>query len=156
MDEPNKWGLDLSKVEKPAPKKQEGVYEFTFKFLQQKESEAQITLNQYLRESKMPGFFELKVGEKDKFYFSKIEECQLEGLQATEKEGLVWKLSDMDPRQKPCDTLSIPPGPSYLVIKFGSEFFFIRIKEIIKLKELSHIAITRDQARELAEKIVEV
>ena len=83
-----------------------------------KEAKWNTILNQYLREKKFYCFYELKQTELDYFPFSKIETVQYEGLQATEKNGLVWKLSDEDQREKPCDGMSIPPLPSYLVIKF--------------------------------------
>lgn len=118
------------------------------------EAQQQIILNQYLREKKMYGFFELKVTMLDYFSFSKIEQVQYDGLIATEQNGLVWKLSDLDTRPKPCDSLSIPPMPSYLVIKFKDGFYFIRFRDIVRLKENGDIAITLRKAEELAEKVL--
>ena len=120
------------------------------------ESKEQIILNQYLREKKMYGFFELKVTNLEYFSFSKIEIHQYDGLQATSKNGLVWKLSDADMRQKPCDCLSIPPLPSYIVIKFKDGFYMVNINEIVRLREGGAIAITKEQASRLAEKIIKV
>jgi hypothetical protein len=122
----------------------------------QHEARAQIELNAYLREKKMPGFFELKYTDTDSFSFAKIEIHQYEGLQATEKNGLVWKLSDDDRRQKPCDSLSIPPLPSYLVIKFTDTFYFIRIKWIVNFRELGLIGITRKEAEKYAEVVMHI
>jgi len=119
-----------------------------------RERNRQIILNQYLRESHMRGFFELKVVKGSTFNFSDMEENQYEGLQATEHEGLVWKLSDEDRRRKPCDTLSIPPMPSYLVIQFGRIVYFIRIKEIVKLREAGEVSISKSKCEELAEKVL--
>jgi hypothetical protein len=110
--------------------------------------------NQYLREKKMYGFFELKVTVTETFPFSKIESVQYDGLQATEKGGLIWKLSDMDMRPKPCDVLSIPPQPSYIVIHFIDGFYFIRIKDIVEMREEGKISITHEMARNKAEKIL--
>lgn len=110
--------------------------------------------NQYLREKKMHGFFELKQTATESFPFSKIESVQYDGLQATERNGLVWKLSDQDMRQKPCDTLSIPPLPSYVVIHFTDGFYFIRIKDIVEMREEGKISITHKMAKNKAEKIV--
>ena len=118
------------------------------------EAKAQIVFNQYLREKKPNGFYELKVTEKDYFAFSKIEQVQYDGLQATEKGGLVWKMSDADSRPKPCDTLCIPPLPSYIVIAFGKTFYFIRIKTIVDMRENGHISISREEALKVAEKLV--
>ena len=119
-----------------------------------KEAKAQVLLNQYLRESKFYGFFELKYTETSSFAFSKIELVQYQGLQATEKSGLVWKMSDQDSRPKPCDTMSIPPLPSYLVISFTKTFYFIRFKTIVDMREDGRIAITLEDAKKVAEKIV--
>ncbi len=118
------------------------------------EAKWQIIWNQYLREAKIHGFFELKQTEKKSFPFSKIEIHQYDGLQATEKNGLVWKLSDEDRRQKPCDAICIPPLPSYLVIKFPDGYYMIRIGEIVKLREQGGVSITLEQAKAIAERKV--
>jgi len=112
--------------------------------------------NQYLKEKKLYGFFELKHTVLEYLPFSKIEVVQYEGLQATAKNGLVWKLSDQDMREKPCDTLSIPPLPSYVVIKFIDGFYLINIKDIVKMREDGEIAISRSIAEKIAEKIIKV
>jgi len=120
----------------------------------QKESKAQITFSQYLRKSQMRGFFELKVAKGKTLPFSAIEEHQLEGLQATQREGLVWKLSDEDRRKKPCDSLSIPPLPSYIVIKFSDDFYIISITDIVNLKERGSVSIGLDECKMLAKKVI--
>ena len=120
------------------------------------EAKWQTVFNQYLREKKMYGFFELKVTVTESLPFSKLEINQYDGLQATEKNGLVWKLSDQDMREKPCDVLSIPPLPSYVVIKFIDGFYLIRIMEIVRMRENGEIAISRSVAEKLAEKIIKV
>lgn len=120
------------------------------------ESKSQIVFNQYLREKRMHGFFELKVAEGKSFQFSAIEDNQYEGLQATEKNGLVWKLSDEDRRKKPCDTLCIPPLPSFLVIQFSKSFYLIRIAEIVKLKNAGQVSISLKKCKEIAEKVIHI
>ncbi len=122
--------------------------------MQKKEAKWQTRLNAYLREKQLYGYYELKQTDKDYFPFSKIEQVQYDGLQATEKSGLVWKFSDVDSRPKPCDTVSIPPLPSYIVIKFPDAFYFIRMKVIVDMRDEGAIAITCAQARKVAEKIV--
>ena len=112
--------------------------------------------NQYLREKKLYGFFELKHTVLEYLPFSKIETVQYDGLQATAKSGLVWKLSDQDMREKPCDTLSIPPLPSYVVIKFIDGFYLIDITDIVKMREDGEIAISRSKAEQIAKKIIKV
>jgi len=121
-----------------------------------KEAKWQTVLNQYLREKKMYGFFELKYTEAETFPFAKIEQVQWEGLIATEKNGLVWKLSDQDQRQKPCDCLSIPPLGSYLVIKFKEGFYIIRFQKIVDLRDKGIISISRVEVEKIADKIIKI
>ncbi len=118
------------------------------------EARWQTVWNHYLREYGIRGFFELKHTDSNSFAFNKIEVHQYEGLQATEKNGLVWKLSDEDRRQKPCDAISIPALPSYLVIKFPDAYYMIRIAEIVKMKENGAISIARECAEKIAERII--
>jgi len=118
------------------------------------EAKAQIVFNQYLRERRPHGYFELKQTDKKYFSFSNIEQVQYDGLQATEKSGLVWKLSDQDQRAKPVDTICTPPLPSFLVIAFGKTFYFMRIKTIVDMRESGKISITLEEAKAQAEKIV--
>lgn len=121
-----------------------------------KESSANTILNQYLREKKLYCFYELKVAKGNTFNFSKIEDNQDEGLPALAKEGMVWKWSDEDSRKKPCDGGCLPPLPAYLVIKFKTLFIFIDYARIIELKDQGVKSITRERARELSTKIVNV
>ena len=120
------------------------------------EAKWQTVFNQYLRETKFYGFFELKKNDSKIFPFSKIETVQYEGLRATEKNGLVWKISDEDQRQKPCDCLSIPPLPSYLVIKFPEAFYVIRFNKITDLREKGVISISRVDVEKIADKIIKL
>jgi len=121
-----------------------------------KEAKWQTIFNQYVKEKRLYGFFELKQTDKETFPFSKIEKVQWEGLQATEKSGIVWKLSDEISRPKPCDSFSIPPLPSYLIIKFKKEFCLIRFEEIVKLRDKGVISISRSTAEKLSEKIIKI
>lgn len=114
-------------------------------------------LNLYLREKKFHCFYELKdAGGLNTFNFAKIRKVQYDGLQATEKNGLVWKLADEISRPKPCDGFSIPPLPSYLIIIFTGEFVFIRFNKIVELRDAGAIAITRSRAEEIADKIIKI
>jgi hypothetical protein len=113
-------------------------------------------LNQYFREKKMYCFYELKQTNTETFQFAKIEKGQDEGLPALENNGLVWKFSDEISRPKPCDGASIPPLPSYLIIKFKDEFCLIRYEEIGKLRDKGIISIHRSKAEELSEKIIKI
>jgi len=124
-----------------------------------RESKSNTIFNQYLREKRKEGFYcyyEIKIAKGNTFYFRDIEINQLEGLPATEEEGLVWKFSDQDQRKKPIDGMSAPPLPSYLVIKFKESFYMIRIGQILKMIEDCYTQITLEQARKLAEKIIHI
>lgn len=124
--------------------------------MNKKEAKWQIVWNQYVREKKLHGFFELKQVDAETFPFAKIEKVQWDGLQATEKNGLVWKFSDTDMRPKPCDSVGIPPLPSYLVIKFPDGFYMIRFSEIVNMRDLGIISVRRSLAEKLAEKIIKI
>lgn len=121
-----------------------------------KENKSNTVLNQYLREKRKEGFYcyyELKVPRGIYFNFKSIEKNQDEGLPATEAEGLVWKFSDEDSRKKPCDGGSFPPLPSYLVIKFGTTYYFVRYSIITEMKEKGEKSISEDECKALAEKV---
>jgi len=113
-------------------------------------------LNAYLREKRMYIYYELKQTHTESFQFSKIRKVQWDGLQATEKNGLVWKLSDEISRPKPIDGLSAPPMPSYLIIKFKDEFCFILFEVIVALRDEGVISISRSRAQELSKKIIKL
>ena len=113
-------------------------------------------LNQYFREKEFYCFYELKQTNTESFQFAKIRKVQWEGAQATEKNGLVWKFSDEISRPKMCDGVSIPPLPSYLIIKFKDEFCFIRFEEIVKLREEGVISISKFVAEKISEKIIKL
>jgi hypothetical protein len=83
-----------------------------------------------------------------------IEKVQWDGLQAAERTGMVWKLSDEISRPKPCDGFSLPPLPAYLIIRFEGEFCFIPFKEMVRLRDEGVIAISKVEAEKLAERII--
>lgn len=114
----------------------------------------QTVFNQYIKEKKWYGHFELKATEAKTFPFSKIEQVQWDSLQAMETGGLVWKYSDQDQRPKPCDMSSVPPLPCYLVIKFKDGFYIIRFSEILKLSEAGEKSISQEVARSVCDRIV--
>lgn len=119
-----------------------------------REAGANTILEQYLREKKFYCYYELKQTKTESFAFSKIREVQWSGLQATEKNGLVWKLSDEESRPKPIDGLCTPPLPSYLIIKFKNNYCFIRFEKIVALKDKGIISISKLKAEEISDKII--
>jgi hypothetical protein len=122
-----------------------------------RESKDNTLLNQYLREMRKEGFYcyyELKTARGPSFAFSKIEDVQDESLPALGNEGLIWKLSDEDSRRKPCDGFSAPPLPSFLVIKFGTTFCFLRYERIQEMRAAGQKSISYDEALALSTKVV--
>lgn len=119
-----------------------------------REAAANTILNQYLRETRLYCYYELKIASGTTLPFSKIEEHQKEALPALAKEGLVWKLSDEDSRKKPCDGFCTPPLPSYLVIKFGQKFYFVDYEKIEAMMVSGDRSISEDEASALSTRIV--
>jgi len=101
-------------------------------------------------------YYELKVAKAGRFSFGNIETNQDEGLPALAKEGLVWKLSDEDSRQKPCDGFCTPPLPAFLVVKFKNKFYFILYEEITRLKDSGKKSIDEKTCAELSTKLLTV
>ena len=113
-------------------------------------------LSTYLQEKKFYCYYELKQVAIDSFSFGKIRKVQWEGLQATEKHGLNWKMSDEISRPKPLDGFNTPPLPSYLVIFFKDEFVFVRFWKIVELRERGVISISRSMAEKISDKIIKL
>lgn len=122
-----------------------------------RENKGNTILNQYLREMRKHGFYcyyELKVARGGTFNFAKIEKVQDESLPALQREGLVWKLSDEDSREKPCDGFSAPPLDAYLVVKFGGTFCFLRYEDIQEMRDSGRKSITAAEAIKLSTRVV--
>jgi hypothetical protein len=120
------------------------------------EAKSNTLLNAYLREKRLFCYYELKVARGLYFTFSKIEEHQDKGLPALAKEGLVWKLSDEDSRQKPCDGFCAPPLPAYLVIRFKTRYYFIPYEHILDMKANGQKSISEDEASALSVQILKI
>lgn len=99
-----------------------------------KEKDYQNLFNKYIRETKFYGFFELKKARLNSFPVVLVEQHQIDSLLALDSNGLVWKLSDADMRQKPCDSMSIPPLRSYVVVFFSDLFCFVDIHSFLAIK----------------------
>lgn len=122
-----------------------------------KESKINTLLNQYLRESRMYCYYELKIAKGPSFAFSKIEVNQHESLPALAEEGLVWKLSDEDMRKKPCDGLCTPPLPAYLVILFRDRtLYFIEYEKIAIMRQEGEKSISEDECAAISTRIVHI
>lgn len=119
-----------------------------------KEAHFQTIFNQYLRQTKMQGHFELKQATGNTLPYSKIEEHQIEGLLAAQESEFVWKYSDQDQRQKPFDCSCIPPLPSYLVVRFVSVFYIIPINSIVGERGSGKKSLRKEDAFRLCVKAV--
>jgi len=113
-------------------------------------------LNQYFREKEFYCYYELKQTQNESFQFAKIRKVQWDGAIAMEKNGLVWKFSDEISRPKPCDGVSAPPMPAYLIIKFKDEFCFIRFYKVVEMRDEGIISISKETAEEISEKIIKL
>lgn len=119
--------------------------------MKKREAKFQTTLNHYVRYREIHGAFELKQTTTDSIPFDDVKEHQLRGLRAFRKAGLVWKLSDQDQRQKPFDSLHVPPMEAYVVIKFPSICVFIPIMIFLwEKKKSKRKSLTVEKAMELA------
>lgn len=127
-----------------------------------RESKHQIEWNKYLRTMRqnntpLYGVFELKQTSTDRISFNCLEEGQRAGLPAIKKRGFVWKISDADPRLKPCDSISLPPMDAYIVIRYPKCFCVIDIETFLELeKESGAKTLHLDHAKRIAYKIIHV
>lgn len=102
------------------------------------------------------GNFELKQTTTDSILFSCLRDVQKKGLPKMEENGLAFKWSDADPREKPCDFLSIPPLPSYVVIKYPGVFCMIRVDDFLEeeKKDIKKKSLSVTRAKHIAERSV--
>lgn len=61
-------------------------------------------------------------------------------LKATTSEGVIWKISDLDPRAKPFDGFFISESPAFLVVWFHKwkRFFIIPVHQIPDQTSISY------------------
>jgi hypothetical protein len=121
-----------------------------------KEAKFQTVFNQYLRQTKMQGHFELKQAIGNSLPYSKFEPHQIEALKAAQEGHFVWKYSDQDQRQKPFDCSSIPPLPSYVVVRFGNVFYIIPVDSVIGEQGSGKKSLKRADAFRLCVKAVQM
>lgn len=114
--------------------------------------EAKVTpeITAYIKLKRIYGNIEVKQTTTNRFNLSNFEEQQVASLLASELSGLVWKHSDADPRLKPCDISSMPPIPSYIVIKYPKSIFFIWTYHIHQYIINGVKSLTSEEARELS------
>ena len=108
--------------------------------------------NKSLKKLGIYGIVEYKYIDKNTFNMSKFESHQIPSGIAFQESGLVWKLSDADPREKPGDVLSLPPGMTYWIgLIFENTCYFIFLDRLLDYGKSS---ITKEKAKELATYIV--
>ena len=88
--------------------------------------------------------FEYKVTKSGTFNLNnwrkREPQQEVELTKASGEEGVLWKISDTDPRAKPFDAFFLSNVPSFLVIWFEKHqhFFIISVLEIPKQKSISY------------------
>ncbi len=72
------------------------------------------------KHNRVHGVFELKITKKKSIAFSVIRESQHEGLHnsGTKTTGCYFKLTDLDPREKPFDCFHLFETPAFVVVMF--------------------------------------
>lgn len=94
-----------------------------------REAKKTTVLNQFLKDSPIYGHIEYKQTRTNRFLLSHFEDHQVSSLLAAYKNGLTWKLSDMDPRKKPCDVIRTRPWEdSWICIIYPKCATFIHIR----------------------------
>lgn len=119
--------------------------------------EASITpkIEKYLKQNKVYCAYEIKQTTTDSLPFSAVEDHQVNALVAIQEEGLCFKLSDADPRVKPCDGFNMPPVPAYVVIQYPKAFVLITVNNFVHARMTNRKkSLTFEKAKEIADKIV--
>ncbi len=120
--------------------------------MKHREAKKTTDLDKMLPKLGIYGIVEYKQTTSNRIRITDFQPHQIPSLEAFQQSGLVWKLSDSDPRQKPGDTISIPPGmTSWVGLIYDDCCCFVFIDRILNLK-----SITKEQAKELATYIVKV
>ncbi len=128
---------------------------FKKKFMIKHEAQFQILFNKYLRASDIIGAFELKQTSTNSIPFAALEKHQKESLLAIEKKGLVWKLSDSDPREKPCDCIATPRMAGWVVIKYPKCFVIISIGNFVFEEQRSKSkSLTKERAISISTRVI--
>ena len=124
-----------------------------------REAKAQVIWGRYVRELKLYGAFELKQTTKQYINFNEVKDHQIEGLLAVQSGGFVWKLSDLDIREKPFDMISTQAMYGYVVIYYSQykTFVMITIFNFVNEKENSlKKSLYFNKACEIADMIIEL
>lgn len=124
--------------------------------MKKREAEFQTVFNRYIRQSDIYGAFELKQTRSNALAFDSVEQHQCDSLMAIEENGLTWKLSDADPREKPCDSIRTKPMDSWIVVKYPSCFVIIpAMIFFLEEAESTRKSLTLERAKIIATKIVQ-
>jgi penicillin-binding protein-related factor A (putative recombinase) len=117
------------------------------------EAKYQTIWNHYASVAKFYGYFETKYTETNTFNLRNIRENQWVGLKNIQENGLCIKYSDLDIREKACDSSNTPPLTAYLIIVYTNVYYAIELNKILEHKE-NNKSITEKEARLVATKIV--
>lgn len=123
-----------------------------------KEAKHQILWSKYVQNQNKKGkyfYYELKQTRVDYFPFDSFEEQQIPSLLALQNNGFCYKMSDADTRLKPCDGMSLPPLPSYVVVKYPKAFIMISINNFIHTRDTNkRKSLTYEKALSIAHKVI--
>lgn len=127
--------------------------------MKKREADFQVTFNQYIRKKGLRGYFELKQTRGNLLSFSSFEPQQIESLKAAQENGFVHKISDADMRIKPFDSLSCPPLPAFIVVKFHKVFYIVPLDAWIDRQKVVHglkKSFSEVDIRQMAQFVVEL
>lgn len=109
----------------------------------------------YLRLKRLVGAFEIKQTTSDAILFSAVEDHQIEGLQAVQQSGFVYKLSDADSRRKPFDVVATSWMTGYVVIRYPKTTCVITVNNFVHERDHSkRKSLTVERAKEISTYII--
>ena len=120
--------------------------------MKHREAKKTTDLDKMLPKLGIYGLVEYKQTKTNRIRLTDFEPHQIPSAISFQESGIVWKLSDADPRQKPGDVFSIPPGmTAWVGLIYDDCCCFVFIDRI-----LEHKSITKDKAKELATYVVKL
>lgn len=132
--------------------------------MKKREASFQTCWNNYLRECRAQGrpfygYFELKQTTGSAIYYRSLEEHQHTSLMSAEQEGLIYKWSDEDQREKPFDSCSTRPEPAYIIACYGkSRTMYVIPRWKFNTEDLTQKrrSVTEDHAKDLSVRVIHI
>jgi hypothetical protein len=91
-----------------------------------REASVQPLLTAYVHAKRLSGIFELKYMGGESIRTNVLLPQQLSAL---EEKGATHKISDIDPRLKPCDLISVYDQESAVVVYHRKKMYFVEIEQ---------------------------